>query len=85
MQFRVGIVADPGSSIANKTGAWRTSRPNFLQKTCNGCRLCDLCCPEGIVFGQGKIYSCDLDYCKGCGICAEVCPVSDIVMAPEGV
>jgi len=25
----------------------------------------------------------DLDYCKGCGMCAAECPVKDIDMVPE--
>jgi pyruvate ferredoxin oxidoreductase delta subunit len=25
----------------------------------------------------------DLDYCKGCGICAEVCPADAIAMVAE--
>lgn len=28
-------------------------------------------------------YEADLDYCKGCGICAEVCPVKCISMEKE--
>ena len=26
----------------------------------------------------------DLDHCKGCGICAQVCPADAIEMVPEG-
>jgi pyruvate ferredoxin oxidoreductase delta subunit len=41
-------------------------------------------CPEGIVFRvEAKRYDFDADYCKGCGICAEECPVDDIVMERE--
>ncbi|MBI3954163.1 MAG: 4Fe-4S binding protein [Chloroflexi bacterium] len=83
MKLIPGLVALPGTSRANKTGSWRIERPLFLHQKCNGCRLCDWCCPEGIVSGQGKLFDCDFDYCKGCGICAEVCPVDDIVMQVE--
>ncbi|MCL4458770.1 MAG: 4Fe-4S binding protein [Chloroflexi bacterium] len=85
MRITIGAVAKPGSSRANKTGSWRTgTRPAFLQSRCTDCGLCILSCPEGIIFGQGKnTYYADLDYCKGCGICANICPVKDIVMVAE--
>ena len=79
-----GLVAQPGTSVANRTGGWRTERPRFLARTCTGCNLCVIYCPEGIVFAAGpKRYDYDVDYCKGCGICAEECPVHDIVMETE--
>ncbi len=85
MRLTPGLVVLPGTSRATKTGSWRTSRPIFLHQRCSGCRLCELCCPEGIVTGTGKVFDCDLTYCKGCGICVEVCPLKDkdIVMQPE--
>jgi len=81
-----GMMAKPGSSIANKTGSWRTGEvPKFLQQRCTACDLCELLCPEACITGEGRnTYWADLDYCKGCGICAEVCPVDDIVMVEEG-
>jgi Pyruvate/2-oxoacid:ferredoxin oxidoreductase delta subunit len=30
-------------------------------------------------------YEYDLDYCKGCGICAEECPCGAIEMVPEEI
>jgi pyruvate ferredoxin oxidoreductase delta subunit len=79
-------MAKPGSSVAYKTGSWRTGKaPRFLQEDCIACDLCQLICPEGCITGDGKNnYQTDLDYCKGCGICAAVCPKEDIVMAEEG-
>ncbi|MCP4633327.1 MAG: 4Fe-4S dicluster domain-containing protein [candidate division Zixibacteria bacterium] len=73
----------PGSSKANKTGSWRTERPIFLEKECTDCRICVLICPDGVIFGADSKYYADLDYCKGCGMCAEECPVDDIEMKPE--
>jgi Pyruvate/2-oxoacid:ferredoxin oxidoreductase delta subunit len=40
-------------------------------------------CPDGVVFSVNKVYQVNLDYCKGCGICAEECPVKDIQMVRE--
>jgi Pyruvate/2-oxoacid:ferredoxin oxidoreductase delta subunit len=31
------------------------------------------------------MYAYDLDYCKGCGICAEECPCGAIAMEPETI
>jgi pyruvate ferredoxin oxidoreductase delta subunit len=79
-----GLVAPPGSSVANHTAGWRTERPRFLWEACTGCNLCVVYCPEGIVERVApKRYAYDLDYCKGCGICAEECPVDDVVMEAE--
>jgi pyruvate ferredoxin oxidoreductase delta subunit len=32
---------------------------------------------------EERLIGVDLDHCKGCGICAEVCPAKCIVMLPE--
>jgi len=42
-------------------------------------------CPEGTVLiddETGEV-SFDYDYCKGCGICAEMCPKNCIEMQRE--
>jgi pyruvate ferredoxin oxidoreductase delta subunit len=85
MKMTLGAVAQPGTSRANKTGSWRTGKkPSFLHQKCNACDMCALCCPDGCVFGEGEnTYRADFDYCKGCGICASICPVHDIEMIPE--
>ncbi len=38
-------------------------------------------CPEGAI--DKKEMEIDLDYCKGCGICAAECPKGAIVMIKE--
>lgn len=79
-----GLVTQPGSSSAYHTGGWRTERPVFRNVACNGCDLCVLYCPDGVVFRiEPKVYGYLQDYCKGCGICAQECPVHDIVMEAE--
>ncbi len=46
--------------------------------------MCERICPEGVIYQEDKKkYNVDLDYCKGCGLCAEECPVKDIDMVPE--
>jgi len=56
--------------------------------SCGNCFECDNCygvCPDNAVLklGPGLRYAFDLDYCKGCGICATECPCGAIVMQPE--
>lgn len=79
------LTSKPGSSRSNKTGSWRTEvRPHFLKTNCIACRMCVFICPEGIISGETKnTFDCDLDYCKGCGNCAAICPKKDIEMVPE--
>jgi 2-oxoacid:acceptor oxidoreductase delta subunit (pyruvate/2-ketoisovalerate family) len=56
--------------------------------SCGNCFECDNCygmCPDNAVIklGAGGRYQIDLDYCKGCGICAAECPCGAITMVPE--
>jgi pyruvate ferredoxin oxidoreductase delta subunit len=83
MEIPTGAVAHPGTSEENETGTWRAQAPVYLHEKCTGCRLCQWYCPDDCVHGDGKLFEPDLRYCKGCGICAEVCPVKDIIMQTE--
>jgi 2-oxoacid:acceptor oxidoreductase delta subunit (pyruvate/2-ketoisovalerate family) len=56
--------------------------------SCGNCFECDNCfgmCPDNAIIklGPGRRYEIDLDYCKGCGICAAECPCGAITMVPE--
>ena len=58
--------------------------------SCGNCFECDNCfgvCPDNAVIklGPGQRYQVDLDYCKGCGICAAECPCGAIEMVPEQI
>jgi pyruvate ferredoxin oxidoreductase delta subunit len=79
------LVVKPGTSKNNKTGSWRVeTKPKFLQKNCIACKMCMANCPESCIRGLEKnTFNCDYDFCKGCGICALVCPKADIVMFKE--
>jgi pyruvate ferredoxin oxidoreductase delta subunit len=44
--------------------------------------MCWLFCPE-IVISRTIPPAVDLEYCKGCGICAEECPTKAITMVDE--
>jgi len=58
--------------------------------SCGGCISCDNCfalCPDDAVIklGPEKAYAVNLDYCKGCGLCAAECPCGAIDMVPEKI
>jgi 2-oxoacid:acceptor oxidoreductase delta subunit (pyruvate/2-ketoisovalerate family) len=55
------------------TGSWRVLRPEIDLEKCNLCLLCWVFCPEGVMRQEPEGLSVDLDYCKGCGICAYEC------------
>jgi NADPH-dependent glutamate synthase beta subunit-like oxidoreductase len=41
---------------------------------CNECDACWVFCPETAISRSDGNYEINLDYCKGCGICAQECP-----------
>ena len=60
--------------------------------SCGNCFACDNCygvCPDNAVLklegGGAYAYAIDLDYCKGCGLCAAECPAGAIAMEPEEI
>ncbi|MCE5202370.1 MAG: 4Fe-4S binding protein [Synergistaceae bacterium] len=80
-----GTVAWGASALNVETGLWRSVRPLLDLKKCVSCLKCWAQCPDMSVQtdGEGKICGIDLFFCKGCGICAEICPVKAISMHPE--
>ena len=54
---------------------------------CNECELCLIYCPDVAIRRgtDGNRFEIDLDYCKGCGVCAEECPRGAISMTREGL
>lgn len=76
----------PGSSRANRTGDWRSSRPIWNLNQCIKCGVCTLFCPEGCIAHRKDQYpEADLEYCKGCGICVRECFTGCIRMEEEKV
>ena len=83
-------MATPCVGEAGETGDWRSDRPVLIaREACLAvkadkvvCQLCWVYCPDAcITKSVGPVI--DLTYCKGCGICAEVCPANAIEMQPE--
>jgi 2-oxoacid:acceptor oxidoreductase delta subunit (pyruvate/2-ketoisovalerate family) len=76
-----GVVVGPGSAWQNPVGTWRTSSPHYNIDKCIRCLRCWWSCPEGTIKRQDDDHmKFDYRYCKGCGICAQICPVSAIDM-----
>ncbi|MHB0856039.1 MAG: 4Fe-4S binding protein [Anaerolineae bacterium] len=72
-----GVVDQPGSSVTYITGTWRTMRPVRDIEQCTQCMICWIMCPDAsIPLKEGKVDGFDYQHCKGCGICAEQCPVN---------
>jgi NADPH-dependent glutamate synthase beta subunit-like oxidoreductase len=60
--------------------------------SCGNCLACDNCygvCPDNAVIKLDPpgayAYAFDLDFCKGCGLCAQECPCGAIEMQPEQI
>ena len=76
------IIENPKAVLDNKTGAWRSQRPAWNKDKCINCLTCWIYCPDAsIVITDGKMTGINYDYCKGCGICENVCPGKNKVKA----
>ena len=73
----------PDKGSLGLTGEWRALRPVIIVEKCNNCYRCWSVCPEGIIYLKDDKLIIDLDYCKGCGICAHECPKKAIEMERE--
>lgn len=74
---------------AGRTGDWRIGRPVLDPEKCIAakknrilCMQCWVFCPDNVI-SRTVPPTIDLEYCKGCGICAAVCPSQAIEMHPE--
>ena len=86
----ISAMCKPAVGEAGRTGDWRDATPVIDPAKCiaavknrAACYLCWLYCPEGVVKMTIPV-EIDMDYCKGCGICAEECPPNAIRMVREG-
>jgi 2-oxoacid:acceptor oxidoreductase delta subunit (pyruvate/2-ketoisovalerate family) len=70
-----------GATEGNPFLAWRPRLPVTDEAKCT-CKFCitPTFCPEAVIFWRNGRYVVDYEYCKGCGICAEVCVHQTIQM-----
>lgn len=75
----------PAQAAQPHTGLWRTGvKPSVDLTSCVNCLLCWLHCPDSAILLDGTTFQgFDFDFCKGCEICEQVCPVDAITMVPE--
>jgi pyruvate ferredoxin oxidoreductase delta subunit len=81
-----GIIPQGGTAFEYETGSWRSFRPVHDREKCIDCLDCWYVCPDGAILTEDKKFvGFDLDHCKGCGLCAEICPpkVNAIEIKPE--
>jgi 2-oxoacid:acceptor oxidoreductase delta subunit (pyruvate/2-ketoisovalerate family) len=79
-----GLILDDGNAVEYDTGNWRAFRPVIAMEQCTHCLMCWLYCPDSsMVVEDGKLMGVDLEHCKGCGVCVEVCPPKCIALHPE--
>lgn len=78
-----GMILEAGNSIEYKTGGWRAFRPISGEAACTHCMQCWVFCPDSSILvdqENSKMLGFDLDFCKGCGICAVQCPVNQKII-----
>lgn len=78
-----GPWADLERTVDINTGEWRVQRPVAKPGKCRKCGWCYIFCPVGCIAETETAFKANLDYCKGCGICARVCPAKAIMLVRE--
>lgn len=79
------VVFKPGSASEYHTGSWRSQRPIWDNSKCIKCGICYIFCPEGCISQtEDGYFKANMDYCKGCGICAHECWPRAIKIVEEG-
>ncbi len=77
----IGSRVNGGGAEKFETGDWRSLTPVVDMEKCIDCMTCWIYCPDScILVENNKMTGIKLTHCKGCGICAKMCPKDAIVM-----
>lgn len=77
-------ISAAANSVLRETSGWRTFRPVLVPDKCNGCWLCFVYCPDGVIsMNKDDRPVIDYDHCKGCQICVHECPTEALVAERE--
>ena len=82
-----GMILEAGNATLYQTGDWRAFRPVRGEAECTNCFQCWLFCPDSSILvdaQEERMGGFDLEHCKGCGLCAAVCPVNAKVRRKAG-
>ena len=81
--------SSPATGEAGRTGDWRSRRPLINNAVCppakSGKPACFICwsyCPDAVITRTVPL-TINMEYCKGCGICAKECPAGAITMVED--
>jgi pyruvate ferredoxin oxidoreductase gamma subunit len=71
-----------GYGVLKDVSSWRVFTPEIDKDTCIGCKSCWIFCPETAINWDKDSNKPVIEYrkCKGCGVCANECPVDAIEM-----
>ncbi len=73
----------PAGVLIEKNAGWRNKYPVVDTTKCVKCYQCYLYCPDGVIQKGSAAVEIDYDFCKGCGICENVCRLQAIRMEDE--
>lgn len=77
-------VTEPGNSEKFHTGDWRSQIPVVDTDICIDCLTCWIYCPDDcVIVEDSRVTGIKATHCKGCGICAKVCPKKAITMKED--
>ncbi len=77
-------ISAAANSLQRETSGWRTFRPVLVAEKCNGCWLCFVYCPDGVIsMTNDDRPVIDYDHCKGCQICIHECPTKALIAERE--